>query len=56
MRNATPHSGSDDERVETGPLIRTAMLDDLDAVNDIYNHYVRTSHVTFDLEPMTSEH
>jgi phosphinothricin acetyltransferase len=41
--------------METRPLIRAVTRDDLEAVNDIYNHYVRTSHVTFDLEPMTSE-
>jgi phosphinothricin acetyltransferase len=42
--------------METRPLIRAVTPDDLDAVNDIYNHYVRTSHATFDLEPMTLEH
>ena len=36
--------------------IRTVTPDDLEAVNDVYNHYVRTSHVTFDLECMTLEH
>ena len=56
MRNATPHDGSDDARVETRTHIRTVAPDDLEAVNDIYNHYVRTSHATFDLEPMTAEH
>jgi L-amino acid N-acyltransferase YncA len=35
--------------VETRHLIRTVTPDDLEAVNDIDNHYVRTSHVTFDL-------
>ena len=44
------------DRVETTPRIRTVTPDDLEAVNDIYNHYVRTSHVTFDLECMTLEH
>jgi phosphinothricin acetyltransferase len=39
------------DRVETTPRIRTVTPDDLEAVNDIYNHYVRTSHVTFDIEP-----
>jgi len=34
-------------------LIRTARLADLPAVVDIYNHYVRTTHVTFDVEPHT---
>lgn len=41
--------------MESRPLIRTVTPDDLEAVNDIYNHYVRTSHATFDLEPMTLE-
>ena len=40
------------DRVETTPRIRTVTPDDLEAVNDIYNHYVRTSHATFDLECM----
>lgn len=31
--------------------VRAATEDDLAAVNDIYNHYVRTSHVTFDVHP-----
>jgi phosphinothricin acetyltransferase len=44
------------DRVETTPRIRTVTPDDLEAVNDIYNHYVRTSHVMFDLECMTLEH
>jgi len=44
------------DRVETTPRIRTVTPDDLEAVNDIYNHYVRTSHVTFDLDCMTLEH
>ena len=32
--------------------IRAAERSDLEAVNEIYNHYVRTSPATFDLEPM----
>jgi phosphinothricin acetyltransferase len=35
--------------------IRSATLDDLDGLNDVYNEYVRTAHYTFDLEPMTNE-
>jgi phosphinothricin acetyltransferase len=31
--------------------VRPAIDDDLEALNDIYNHYVRTSHVTFDVDP-----
>jgi len=36
-------------------VIRAATADDLEAINDIYNHYVGDSHVTFDDEPMTME-
>ena len=32
--------------------VRPAAADDLDAINDIYNHYVTESHFTFDLEPV----
>jgi phosphinothricin acetyltransferase len=32
-------------------LIRPAARDDLTALNEIYNHYVRATHVTFDVEP-----
>lgn len=35
--------------------IRDATIDDLDAINDIYNHYVRTSTATFQIEPLTPE-
>jgi len=34
-------------------VVRAAELGDAPPLNDIYNHYVRTSHVTFDLEPMS---
>ena len=36
-------------------MIRPATAEDLEAVNDIYNHYVTDSHVTFDDEPMTMD-
>jgi len=36
-------------------VVRDADEDDAPPINDIYNHYVRTSHVTFDVEPMTVE-
>jgi phosphinothricin acetyltransferase len=32
-------------------LVRPADAGDLEAVGEIYNHYVRTSHATFDIEP-----
>jgi phosphinothricin acetyltransferase len=31
--------------------IAPATADDLEAINEIYNHYVRTTAITFDLEP-----
>jgi phosphinothricin acetyltransferase len=35
--------------------VRPATEHDLDAINEIYNHYVAGAHYTFDLEPMSSE-
>ncbi len=35
--------------------VRRATEKDLPAINDIYNHYVRESHVTFDDKPMTMQ-
>lgn len=35
--------------------VRSATHDDLAAIVQIYNHYVRETHVTFDLEPQTVE-
>lgn len=35
--------------------VRSATQRDLDAINDIYNHYVASAHYTFDLEPMSQE-
>jgi phosphinothricin acetyltransferase len=32
---------------------RAAVDGDLEALNEIYNHYVRGTHVTFDLDPIT---
>ena len=34
--------------------IRTATLDDLEALTDIYNHYVVNTAITFDLHPFTT--
>ena len=36
-------------------VIRPATEHDLEAINDIYNHYVAETHVTFDDEPMDME-
>jgi phosphinothricin acetyltransferase len=33
--------------------IRDAVASDLPPLNDLYNHYVRESHSTFDIEPIT---
>ena len=35
--------------------IRPARETDLEALNDLYNGYVKTTHYTFDLEPMTMD-
>jgi phosphinothricin acetyltransferase len=37
----------------TGVAVRAARLEDLAQLTDLYNHYVRTSPATFDLEPAT---
>ena len=36
-------------------MIRAAAEADLGGLNDVYNEYVRTTHYTFDVEPMTIE-
>jgi phosphinothricin acetyltransferase len=41
--------------IDAGVEVRPATEDDLAAINDIYNHYVVDSHVTFDLEPVDME-
>ena len=33
--------------------VRAALAADLPGLNDVYNHYVRETHVTFDIEPIT---
>jgi phosphinothricin acetyltransferase len=35
--------------------VRPAVEHDLEALNDMYNQYVKDTHFTFDLEPMTIE-
>jgi phosphinothricin acetyltransferase len=35
--------------------VRHAVVDDLEPINDLYNHYVVGSHVTFDIEPITMD-
>jgi phosphinothricin acetyltransferase len=35
--------------------IRPATAADLEAINDIYNHFVAETHVTFDVEPVSME-
>jgi phosphinothricin acetyltransferase len=34
-------------------IVRPAKEHDLEALNELYNHYIETSHFTFDLEPMS---
>jgi phosphinothricin acetyltransferase len=34
--------------------VRPAVEDDLEPLNDMYNQYVKDTHFTFDLEPMTT--
>jgi phosphinothricin acetyltransferase len=36
-------------------LIRPGQAGDLTRINDIYNHYVRETPITFDIEPITME-
>lgn len=36
-----------------GPQLRQALPEDLPALTELYNHYIRTSPVTFDLEPFS---
>jgi phosphinothricin acetyltransferase len=38
----------------SSPRIRTATLEDLPALVDIYNHYVVETPITFDLQPFTT--
>ena len=35
------------------PQVRVAERADLAQIDGIYNHYVRETHITFDLEPMS---
>lgn len=41
--------------IHAGVQVRPAAEDDLEAINDIYNHYVVETHITFDDEPMDME-
>jgi len=41
--------------INTKVEVRPATVDDLSAVNDIYNQYVAETHYTFDVEPMTPD-
>lgn len=45
--HAAPRSGA--------PRVRPGRLEDLPDLTGIYNHYVRDTHVTFDVEPFTVE-
>jgi len=37
----------------TSLTVRPATLADLEQITEIYNHYIRTSAITFDIEPVT---
>ena len=41
--------------MDAGLDIRPGVEADLRALNDVYDHYVRATHVTFDLEPISIE-
>jgi phosphinothricin acetyltransferase len=41
--------------INTRVEVRAATLDDLSALNDIYNQYVAETHYTFDVEPVSAE-
>jgi len=41
--------------INTKVEVRPATVEDLSAVNDIYNQYVAETHHTFDVEPMTPD-
>ncbi|HKW08576.1 MAG TPA: GNAT family N-acetyltransferase [Candidatus Dormibacteraeota bacterium] len=41
--------------IHAGVHVRPATEADLEAINDLYNHYVLESHVTFDDEPTSME-
>ncbi|HEY1330052.1 MAG TPA: GNAT family N-acetyltransferase [Actinomycetota bacterium] len=39
----------------TSCVVRPCLPEDLDAIDAVYNHYVRTSHATFDLQEPTPQ-
>jgi phosphinothricin acetyltransferase len=40
---------------QSSVLVRPCTGIDLEPLNDIYNHYVKETHITFDVEPITIE-
>jgi phosphinothricin acetyltransferase len=44
-----------EERMSSQPTIRYAQIEDLEGITEIYNHYILTSHATFDVKPYTTE-
>jgi phosphinothricin acetyltransferase len=42
-------------RAPPGVVIRFGCEDDLVQLNDVYNHYVRDTHITFDIQPITMQ-
>lgn len=41
--------------IDASVHVRPGREADLEALNDLYNHYIRESHYTFDLEPLSME-
>ena len=41
--------------INTKVEIRPATVEDLSAINDVYNQYVAEAHYTFDVEPMSAD-
>jgi phosphinothricin acetyltransferase len=37
------------------PVVRAGRVEDLVAINDIYNHYIRETAITFEVEPVTMD-
>ena len=41
--------------MKTAVVVRACAEADLGQINDLYNHYIRTTAITFDLEPITMD-
>jgi len=47
--------GENEKATAATPLIRQGRRDDASAINELYNHYIRETPATFDIEPYTLE-